>query len=160
MRSCPPQYPRSSTSINPFPSLFLLLLFLYFLPSFFSPFSPSFPPLSFCPFFVSYFILSRPSLFVLGFLLFFADLSTFFIVCVRACVCVSLTYVRAYLAIPCVSADDNVKHTKSNIRYDNKILKNETNVKYIRIHVYEYTERMFAGNLSHRDRNPKYSSKL
>jgi len=32
-------------------------------------------------------------------------------------------YVRAYLAIPCVSADDNVKHTKSNIRYDNKINK-------------------------------------
>ena len=27
-------------------------------------------------------------------------------------------YVRAYLAIPCVSANDNVKHTKSNIRYD------------------------------------------
>ena len=35
--------------------------------------------------------------------------------------CVSRMYVRAYLAIPCVSADDNVKHTKSNIRYDNKI---------------------------------------
>jgi len=34
--------------------------------------------------------------------------------------CVSRMYVRAYLAIPCVSADDNVKHTKSNIRYDNK----------------------------------------
>jgi len=32
-------------------------------------------------------------------------------------------YVRAYLAIPCVSANDNVKHTKSNIRYDNKINK-------------------------------------
>jgi len=30
-------------------------------------------------------------------------------------------FVRAYLAIPCVSADDNVKHTKSNIRYDNKM---------------------------------------
>jgi len=38
------------------------------------------------------------------------------------CVCVYLcTYVRAYLAIPRVSANDNVKHTKSNIRYDNKI---------------------------------------
>jgi len=66
--------------------------------------------------------------------------------------------VRAYLAIPRVSADDNIKHTKSNIRYDNKINKNETNVKYIRIHVYEYTERMFASNLSHRDRKPKYLS--
>jgi len=32
-------------------------------------------------------------------------------------------YVRAYLAIPCVSANDNVKHIKSNIGYvfDKKI---------------------------------------
>jgi len=29
-------------------------------------------------------------------------------------------------------------------------------MKYTRIHVYEYTERMFASNLSHRDRKPKY----
>ena len=58
-------------------------------------------------------------------------------------------YVRAFLVIPCVSANDNVKHTKSNIRYDNKINKNETNVKYVRNHVYKYTERMFATNLSH-----------
>ena len=33
-------------------------------------------------------------------------------------------------------------------------------VKCIRIHVYEYTERMFASNLSHRDRKPKYISKF
>jgi len=33
-------------------------------------------------------------------------------------------------------------------------------VKYIRIHVYEYTEQMFASNLSHRDRKPKYISKF
>jgi len=60
---------------------------------------------------------------------FFSNLSnlstfcfSFFGVC--ACVCVSrMYYVRAYLPIPCVSADDNVKHTKSNIRYDNKINK-------------------------------------
>jgi hypothetical protein len=38
------------------------------------------------------------------------------LVCV--CVCVSRMYVRAYLAIPCVSANDNVKHTKSNISED------------------------------------------
>jgi len=38
-------------------------------------------------------------------------------------VCVSRMYVRVYLAITCVSADDNVKHTKSNIRCDNKINK-------------------------------------
>ena len=44
-------------------------------------------------------------------------------VCVRACVCVSRMYVLAYLTIPCVLADDNVKHTQSNIRYDNKINK-------------------------------------
>ena len=31
-------------------------------------------------------------------------------------------------------------------------------MKYIRIHVYEYTERMFASNISHRDRKPKYIS--
>jgi len=37
-------------------------------------------------------------------------------------VCVSRMYVRAYLAIQCVLADDNVKYTKSNIRYDNKII--------------------------------------
>jgi len=34
------------------------------------------------------------------------------------CVCVYLrVYVRAYLAIPCVSANDNVKHVQSNIKY-------------------------------------------
>ena len=47
----------------------------------------------------------------------------FFFFCVF-CLCVRVRvylrmYVRAYLAIPCVSANDNVKHTKSNIRYDN-----------------------------------------
>ena len=36
-------------------------------------------------------------------------------VCVGVCVCVSRMYVLAYLAIPCMSADDDVKHTKSNI---------------------------------------------
>jgi len=41
--------------------------------------------------------------------------------CVCVCVCVYLCmYVRAYLAIPCVPANGNIKHTKSNIRYDNK----------------------------------------
>jgi len=33
-------------------------------------------------------------------------------------------------------------------------------VKYIRIYVYEYTERIFASNLSHWDRKPKYLSKF
>jgi len=30
-------------------------------------------------------------------------------------VCVFRMYVRVYLTIPCVSANDNIKHTKSNI---------------------------------------------
>jgi len=42
----------------------------------------------------------------------------FLFLCVRVCVYPRM-YVRAYLAIPCVSANDKVKHTKSNIRYDN-----------------------------------------
>jgi len=42
--------------------------------------------------------------------------------CVRVCVYLCM-YVRAYLAIPCVSVNDNVKHTKSNISYYNKINK-------------------------------------
>jgi len=68
-------------------------------------------------------------------------------------------YVRAYLAIPCVSANDNVKHRKSNmILQENQ--QNEINVKYIRIHVYEYKKRMFASNFPYRDRKPKYISKF
>ena len=31
-------------------------------------------------------------------------------------------------------------------------------MKYIRIHIYEYIERMFASNLPYRDRKPKYIS--
>ena len=54
---------------------------------------------------------------------FFFSPFPFFFLCVCVCVCVSRMYVRAYLAIPCVSANDDVKHTKSNIRYDNKINK-------------------------------------
>ena len=34
----------------------------------------------------------------------------FLFLCVRVCVYLCM-YVRAYLAIPCVSANDNVKHT-------------------------------------------------
>jgi len=52
---------------------------------------------------------------------FFPYFSYFFFVvcvCVSVCVCIFVCmYVRAYLAIPCVSANDNVKHIKSNIRY-------------------------------------------
>ena len=52
--------------------------------------------------------------------LFFFYVFVFFVfLCVRVCVYLRM-YVHAYLAIPCVSANNNVKHTKSNIRYDNK----------------------------------------
>jgi len=74
------------------------------------------PHLFFFFLWLSYFFLLFFSRIFLIFLLF---LFSFFCVC--ACVCVSRVYVRAYLAIPCVSADDNVKHKKSNIRYDNKL---------------------------------------
>jgi len=47
----------------------------------------------------------------------------FFVFFVFVCACAFVSHVLAYLAIPCVSANDNVKHTKSNIRYDNKINK-------------------------------------
>ena len=53
------------------------------------------------------------------FLFFF---SLFWFLCVRVCVYLRI-YVRVYLAIPFVSANDNVKHTKSNMRHDNKINK-------------------------------------
>ena len=126
MRFCPPQYPRSFTPLNPSPSLFLFfpfppsphfsLIFLLLLPL-------RLFVLSFFSFYLSFLTLPLFCFwFFLLFLSFFSNLSTFF-VCVRARVCVSRMYVRAYLAIPCVSADDNVKHTKSNIRYDNKINK-------------------------------------
>ena len=39
--------------------------------------------------------------------------SVVFFLCVRVCVYLRM-YVRAYLAIPYVLANDNVKHTKSN----------------------------------------------
>jgi len=46
----------------------------------------------------------------------------FLCVCVRVCAYLCM-YVRAYLAVPCVSANNNIKHTKLNIRYDNKVNK-------------------------------------
>ena len=121
-------YPRSYEhrfALNLSPSFFLFFLLFSLLP-FSSHFSPSFPSFSFRPFlfFLLSFFPDPPSWF-LGFsYFFFSNLSTsFFLVCVCACVCASRMYVRAYFSIPCVSADDNVKHTKSNIRYDNKYIK-------------------------------------
>ena len=46
----------------------------------------------------------------------------FCFLCVRVCVYLFM-YVREYLAITCVSANDDVKHTISNSRYDNKVNK-------------------------------------
>jgi len=76
--------------------------------------------------------------------------------------CLCHMYVRAYLANSCVTANDNVKHIESNIRYVfyKKIKQIEISVHYIRFHEYEFTERMFTSNLSHRDRMPKYISNL
>ena len=45
---------------------------------------------------------------------------SFLFLCVRVRVYLRM-YVCAYLAIPCVSANDNVKHTNSNLKYDKKI---------------------------------------
>ena len=36
----------------------------------------------------------------------------------------------------------------------------EINAKYVRIHVYEYAEQIFASMLPYRDRKPKYISKF
>ena len=112
MRSYPPQYPRSSKPLNQPPSLFL-----FYPPPPFLSFSSFCFPLFLGSFFFSFlsFFPDPPLLFFL-FLSFFRTFATFFVCCV--CVCVYLRmYVHAYLAIPCVSAKDNVKHIKSNIRY-------------------------------------------
>jgi len=91
-------------------SPFFNLLSVLFSFLFFSPY----PPL---PFFSCLFCFLTPS--------------TFFVcVCVSVCIfvrkCVRIwqssylylrMYVRAYLAIPCVSANDNVENIQSNIRY-------------------------------------------
>jgi len=109
------------------------------------PFKPIPLPLSFSPFFSSPPFSSHLSLFFTPFLfvlsLFFLSFLSWppllfgsfylifflhfllFVFCVFVHVCVSCMYVRACLAIPCVSANDNVKHTKSNIGYDNEINK-------------------------------------
>ena len=61
---------------------------------------------------------ARNYAFPLIFLFHFPTFSTFSFLGVCLCVCVYLRmYVRAYLAIPCVSANDNFKHVKTNIRY-------------------------------------------
>jgi len=55
---------------------------------------------------------------------FFFPFFLMFLLFVFVCLCVYLNmYVRAYLAIPCVSANDKVKHMKSNIKkvFDKKI---------------------------------------
>jgi len=63
MRSYPPQYSRSSTPLNPSPSLFIFLFFPFFLP----------PPFShFPPFFSTFFL----ALFSLSFLFSFLSLCT------------------------------------------------------------------------------------
>jgi len=54
--------------------------------------------------------------------MFFSFFLCFLFLCVRVRVYLCM-YVRAYLAIPCVSANGNIQHTKSDIRSDNKVNK-------------------------------------
>ena len=96
MRSCPPQYPRSSTLLKPIPLPLYFFSFLYFfLPPLFSHFPPSFPHFLFvlCFFLLSFFpdppsfFLVFPTCFSFFCLIF---LIVFFGVC--ACVCVCILY--------------------------------------------------------------------
>jgi len=52
-----------------------------------------------------------------------------------------------------VSANDYVKHITSKMRY---ALYKKMKITHVRIHIYKYTEHMFAINLPHRNRKPKY----
>ena len=117
MRSYPPQYPRSSNPLNPSSSLILFFLcpphplFLSF-----ALFFLFFSSLSFCCFHFLFFLSSQtlPSFFTP----FPPFWYSFYFFLLLVCVCVYLRmYVRAYLAIPYMSANDNDKHIKSNIRY-------------------------------------------
>ena len=140
-KSYPRQYPRSSTPLTPSPLLFLF----------------SFPPFSFfllalfCP-------LSFPFLLYTFFCLFVFLVSPlcFFCVCVSSyesvCVFGQSFPVWWQQEDPCVPANEIVKHEKIWI----SIIK----VKFIRIHVYQYIERMFASNPPYRDKKPKYASKF
>jgi len=65
-------------------------------------------------------------------------------VCVSVCMCVRIWQFHVCRPIIASSVQNQILDMK--IRYIN-----ERNVKYIRIHVYEYTEWIFASNLSHRE---------
>jgi len=83
----------------------------------------------------------------------------FLFLCVRACVRVSVCMcVRIWQFHVCRPM---ITSSIQNQILDMRIKRiNEINVKYMRIHVYECTEWMFASNLSHRDRKPKYLNKF
>ena len=85
----------------------------------------------------------------------------FGVFCLCACVCLCI-YVymckriwQFHVCRPMITS--SIRNQILNMRIK---LINEITVKYIRNHVYEYTEWMFASNLSHRDRKPKYISKF
>jgi len=79
------------------------------------PFSLPPPLFLFFPFlFLSFLLLLSPSSFLLS--LNFPYFLILFFLCVTVCVYLRMC-VRAYLALPCVSASDNVNHIKLNIRY-------------------------------------------
>ena len=119
MRSYPPQHPRSSNPLNPSPPSF------FFFPLHPPTLSLSFPLLFIffprflcCPFpFLFFSFFPDPPLF--NFFLFpFPFFSKLFLLFFLVCVCVYLRVkVRAYLVIPCVSANGSIKHIKLNIRY-------------------------------------------
>ena len=107
--SFPPQFPHPSTPLKHISP-----------PSFFPPLFPSFlPPTFIFSRLLFSFLLPYPPSFLVFFSFFFPSFM-FFVFC--ACKYFRI-YVRAYLATPCVSANDNVKHVKLNIRYvfDKKI---------------------------------------
>jgi len=126
MRSNPPQHPRSSNTLSPSPSLFCFFTSLHF--SLISLFSFPLFFLSLYFFFLSFFPDPPSFSFVLSNLFFWSSFLLFLLFFAFVCVCVCVYPVcmcvrHDDLAIPCVSANDNVKHTKSNLRYDNKINK-------------------------------------
>jgi len=104
MRSYPPQYPRSSTPLSPFPSLFLFFssppLFLWFFSFFSFLFLSSFS-------FFSFFFLSWSPLLVFGVFLLFFLLLFFWCVCVRVClhpVCMCVRIFQFHVCRPMITS--------------------------------------------------------
>jgi len=160
MRSYPPQYSRCSNPLNPAPPIFFfwessfcwkLIVGIFF------PFPP--PPEILFDFSFLFFFPPPASFCLCGFvcfLLFWFCIFGFF-VCIFVCMCVYLATLFPYsnnskirVCRPMIKLS-----TKYQICFwqENKLSK--IFVKYIRFHVYECIEQIFASNLLHRDRKPK-----